>query len=233
MNTIDLSKLSAAELAALEQQFADKKLADKKRKEQEIVTYKALVKKAVTDEMTSLQEVESMLSLAKAQVFKSFLTLIGMKQELFGVKSGQQGHSFSDDNGNTITLGFRITDDYDDTVGAGIALVNEFIAGLVVDEKSAKLVKIIQRLLKKDAKGNLKPNRVMELQNLAKEENNDTLTEGVNLITGSYKPARSKYFIEAKTTLASGTKRSIALSITSCDFPVTKEGEELNFDVFK
>ncbi len=227
---IELENLTSEQLAALEQQIAAKKRAEKERIERETENYKDLVKKTVGEQIIVLQDVNNILSLAKEQVFGSFLTLISMKQTLYGVKSGQQGHSFSDDAGNTITLGYRVIDQYDDTVNEGVTMVNEYIASLASNEETGFLVETIQKLLKKDAKGNLKPNRVIELQNLADKRKDEKLSQGVRIIRESYKPVRSAFFIEAETTNTDGTKRSIALSITSADFP---EGSNLDFTVFK
>jgi hypothetical protein len=230
MKEIEIEDLTTEQIELLEQKIAAKKRAEKERAEREIETYKDLVKHTVGEQIVSLQEVNSILSLAKSQVFGSFITLIAMKQTLFGVKAGQQGHSFSDDNGNTITLGYRIVDQYDDTINEGVSLVNEFIASLSINEETAFLVETIQKLLKKDAKGNLKPSRVIELQNMADKRNDEKLTKGVRIIRESYKPVRSAFFIEAETTLPDGTKQSVALSITSAEF---HEGFELNFEVFR
>jgi hypothetical protein len=229
---IEIDELTPEQIAQLEQKIEAKKLAEKRRAENEIAIYKDLVKRTVGEQMISLQEVNNILSLAKAQVFGSFTTLIEMKQALYGIKAGQQGHSFSDDAGNTITLGYRVVDQYDDTVNEGISLVTEFIASLATDEKSARLVDMIQKLLKKDAKGNLKPNRVIELQNLAEKENNEKLSSGVKIILNSYKPIRSAFFIEAEVTAPDGKKHAVALSITSAEFPKSKSFTP-NFDVFK
>ncbi len=230
MSQFDLDTLTKEELDQLEQRLTAKKQAEKERREAEVSNYKELAKRTVTEHMIALQEVNSMLAMAKAQTFGSFTTLIDMKHELFGVKSGQQGHSFSDDNGNTITVGYRVIERFDDTLDMGIALVNKYLDSLSTDEKSARLVKIINRLLKKDAKGNLRASRVVELQNMAEEINDETLTRGVEIIRKSYKPVRSAIFVEAETTDKQGKKQSVALSITSVDFP---EGFEPNFEVFK
>lgn len=230
METIDLSKLTPDQLEQLEQTIAAKKKAERERRDSEIANYKDLVKKNVAEQMVSLQEVSSMLSLAKANVFGSFASLIAMKQELYGTKSGQQSHTFSDDSGSSITIGYRVIDKFDDTLDAGISLVNKYIDSLATDEKSARLVAMINKLLKKDAKGNLKANRVVELQNMAEEINNENLTRGVEIIRKSYKPVRSAIFVEAETTGPTDKKQSVGLSITSVDFP---EGFEPNFEVFK
>ncbi|WP_157849260.1 hypothetical protein [Flavobacterium sp. Root420] len=45
--------------------------------------------------------------------------------------------------------------------------------------------------MKKDAKGNLKGSRVLELQKLTKEFNIEEFTDGVEIIASSFKPVRS------------------------------------------
>jgi hypothetical protein len=149
---------------------------------------------------------------------------------LYGSKSGQQSHTFSDEDGNTITVGFRTIDNFDDTLDMGIAKVREYLDSLAVDAKTSKLIDMINRLLKKDAKGNLKPSRILDLQNLADKEQDPLLTEGVIIIRESYKPQRSAIFIEAETRDAEQKRISIPLSITSVEFP---DDYEPDIDVFK
>jgi len=230
MNTIDLAQLTPEQIEHLKAQMVADEKAKEQARENEIKTYKELVKKTVGEQIISLQEVSNMLSLAKEKTFGNFASLIELKQQLYGAKSGQQSHTFSDDDGNSITIGYRIIDQYDDTLDMGISIVREYISSMATDEKSARLVEIIEKLLKKDAKGNLKPNRVIELQNIAEKENDARLTNGVEIIRKSYKPVRSAIFIEAETTKQLNVKQNIPLSITSVDFP---EGFEPNFEVFK
>ncbi len=230
MNEIELDQLSPEQIEELEANIAAKKLAEKNAKKQEIMNYKSLVKETVSNHIVLLANVSSILSDVKAKIYGSLATVIELKQELFGAKSGQQSHTFSDDEGNSITIGWRTIDKYDDTLDMGIDLVKQFMSSLATDEKSAKLVRYLEQLLKKDSKGNLKPNRVVELLNTAEEENSELLTGGVDIILKSYKPIRSVIFIEAEIIDNQGKKQSIPLSITSVDFP---QGFDANFDVFK
>lgn len=227
---INIDELTPDQIAKIEQDIINRKKQEAKKRDDEIKTYKHLVKQTVGQEIINLQEINHLLSIAKADVFGSFSAIIAMKRELFGVKSGQQSHTFSDDNGNTISLGYRVIDKYDDTLDEGIAIVREYINSLAVDDNTSKLVDKLNKLLKKDAKGNLRPNRVMELQAMADEENDEKLNNGVEIIRKSYKPVRSAIFIEAECTGADQKKQNIALSITSVDFP---EGFTADFDVFK
>lgn len=227
---IDLSTLSPEQLEQLEQQLEAKKRAEKDRLNKERDSYKEMVNKTVKKHIVDLQSVSNMISLAKAAVFGDFSAIISLKQELFGIKSGQQSHTFTSDDNESISLGYRILDRYDDTLDEGIALVREYIDSLAVDEKTSNLVAKLNNLLKKDAKGNLRPNRAIELQNMADGENDEKLKKGVAIILKSYKPVRSTIFVEAEIIDTLGKKQSIALSITSADFP---EGFKPNFEVFK
>jgi len=219
MNGINLEDLSPAQFESLKLQVAAKEKEKIEKHENEVLTYKGLVKEAVADQIKALQIISDTLSLAKKNTFETFVTLIGMKQKLFGVKEGQQSYSFSDDDGNCITLGYRVLDFYDDTLDAGIDLVRKYMDSLAVDKRSAQLVGYINQLLKKDIKGNLKPNRVIELQNMAEQEKDEQLMRGVDIIRKSYKPKKSVLYIEASTLSTTGQKLKVPLSISSVDFP--------------
>jgi len=225
-----MQSLSPEQMKALEIEIENNKLAEQNKLKAERDNYKGLVNQTVREQIIDLQSVTNMLSLAKANVYGSFAAIISLKQELYGAKSGQQSHTFTDDDGNSITIGWRVIDKFDDTLDMGISLIREYIGSLAVDEKTSQLVDMINNLLKKDAKGNLKPNRILDLQNLADKQQNEQLNKGVEIIRASYKPVRSAIFIEAETLDNIGRKIPVSLSITSADFP---EGFEPNFEIFK
>lgn len=229
---IKIDELTPAQIAQLEQQIEVRKKKEKERINAERDNYKSLVNQTVREQITDLQSVSNMLSLAKGNVYGAFAAIISLKHELYGVKSGQQSHTFSDDNGNSITLGWRVIDDYDDTFDMGLSFVKEYLQTLSPSEKDEQsdFMEIINILLKKNAKGNLKLSRVMELKQFAIKKQNPTLLNGVDIIEKSYNPKRTKIFVEAEVLDAIGTQQSVALSITSADFP---EGFTPNFDVFK
>ncbi|MEC5393956.1 DUF3164 family protein [Bergeyella sp. RCAD1439] len=217
---MNLSKLPAEELQAELDRRNQEKAEDRK-------AYKELVNNELTQIIEPLKVVEMHLSESKLYVFESLNTLLDLKSKVYGVKDTQQSHTFTDDKGNTITYGFRIIDGWDDTVTAGIEKVREFLQSLAKDEDSSKLVQGINRLLKKDAKGNLKASRVIELTKWAEEINNPTFTDAVNIIRQSYKPQRSAFFIDASYTDAQGKKVNIPLSISAVDFPEGTDIEAL------
>ncbi len=230
MLNLEIDKLTPEQIKELEAQLEAKRMAEKNRIKAERENYKGLVNATVSEQFQKLNQISSMLSIAKADIYRQFAAIIELKQELYGAKSGQMSHTFTDDEGHSITIGWRMIDEFDDTLDQGIAKVREYIESLAIDDNSARLVEMINKLLKKDAKGNLKANRVLDLQNLADKVQNPLLIEGVTIIRESYKPSKSVIFVEAEQKDTMGKKQPVPLSITSVDFP---EGYEPNVEVFK
>ncbi|ROH98311.1 DUF3164 family protein [Chryseobacterium sp. G0240] len=232
MNTIDINTLSPEQRQAILNQLSPEELkaaakAAESAKYESRIAYKETVKESIPTFINTLLNISGMLSNAKLEIFQGLSILLAMKSEVYDIKQGQQGHSFSDDQGNGVTFGFRVIDGWDDTVNAGIDKIKEFIDSMAKDENSAKLVTTINKLLKRDAKGQLKSSRVLELRQLAEEFNDDKFRDAVEIIQDAYKPVRSAFFIEAYTTNAQGKKEFIPLSITSVDFPEGTIIEEL------
>lgn len=207
---MDISKLSAAELKAELQRRESQKDADR-------TAYKELVEQTVPKAIFKLCTASEILSNAKTEAFQFFESVLELKAEVYGIKDKQMTHTFSDGK-SEITIGFRINDGWDDTVNAGVAKVEKFITSLARDKETAALVSMVFNLLKKDAKGNLKGSRVLELQKLTKEFNDEEFTDGVNIIAESYKPVRSVWFIDAALIGDDGKKVNIPLSMSSVDF---------------
>lgn len=216
--TIDLSKFTPAELRkAAAQQEA--------RKDEDRAAYKELVEQTVPKAIFKLCAASEMLSNAKTEAFKFFEDILKLKADVYGIKEKQQSHTFSSE-GSEITIGYRVTDGWDDSVSAGIAKVEKYISSLAKDASTAALVDIVFNLLKKDAKGNLKGSRVLELQKLTKKIKNEAFTDGVNIISEAHKPVRSVWFIEASLIKEDGSKVPIPLSVSSVDF---SQGYQFDF----
>jgi hypothetical protein len=205
-------QLTDAEFEALRSQRKVKKEIDRK-------AYKDLVNETVPYLVNRLKELSDLMSREKGLIYNSLIDILKLKLSIYQTRESNQSHTFSTEDGWSVTIGYRIIDGWDDTVNAGISKINEFIGTLSKDENSAKLVKAINRLLKKDAKGNLKANRVIELQALADDFNNEVFTDGVDIIRKAYKPVRSAFFIDSYYTDKYGIKQNIPLSLTSVDFP--------------
>lgn len=208
--TVDLTQFSPAELkAAL--------AAQETKKDANRIAYKELVEQTVPKAIFKLALASEVLSNAKTEAFQYFEDILKLKSEVFGVKEKQQSHTFSFDGGE-VQIGYRITDGWDDTVNAGIAKVEKYISSLAKDTETAALVDMVFNLLKKDAKGNLKGSRVLELQKLTAKFNDEEFTDGVDIISKSYKPVRSVWFVEAALIDENKNKTPIPLSMSAVDF---------------
>lgn len=217
--TIDLTKFSA-------QQLKDALAAQENAKSKERESYKELVAETVPKVFDEIMYASNLLCDLKGRIFGYFKDVLKLKATVFDVKEKQQSHTFSTDK-HSITIGYRVTDGWDDTVSAGVQKVNDFIQSLAVDDQTAALVETVFNLLKKDAKGNLKANRVIELQQLTPKFNNINFTDGVKIILDGYKPVRSCWYIEASTLNQECKWESVPMAISSVDFP-----KDFEFDFF-
>jgi hypothetical protein len=206
----DLTRFSASELKEALAKVEAKKDDDRN-------AYKELVEQTVPKAIFKLCLASETLSNAKTEAFQYFEDILKLKAEVYGIKEKQQSHTFSFDGGE-VQIGYRITDGWDDTVNAGIAKVEKYISSLAKTPETADLVDVVFNLLKKDAKGNLKSSRVLELQKWAAKRNNEEFKDGVDIISKAYKPVRSVWFVEATLIDENKNKTPIPLSMSAVDF---------------
>ena len=164
--------------------------------------YRDLVDETIDSVIPSLQCLSQGIKDTKQAVLDNFRDVTAMKQEVLKLKK------------DGITIGVYTTDGYRDTVEDGIAIVKEYIEGLASDEKTKALVKMVLRLLARDAKGTLKASRVVQLRKIAEETGSERFMEGVQIIEESYQPAVSKQFIRAEIKNENGAWVSIPLGMT-------------------
>lgn len=195
--------MSDAELAQFRAfQEAQKAEAAKEAAKQMRADYKEMVDDAIETLMPGLQLVSTNLASHKRMVFDEFSAILDMKNEMFKMEKGadldNQSHTFTNSRGNMrIVLGNYVTDGYLDTADAGIAKVQEYIQSLASDEKSQALVKMVMKLLAKDAKGTLKASRIIQLRKMAEESGNAEFIEGVKIIEEAYQPQTSRTYLKA------------------------------------
>lgn len=213
---VDLTQLTAADRAQLMEEIKAQERREKEAVKAERETYKAIVDETVQQSFEPLVKLSNHILEVKQFVFDNFQSVLDMKMELYKVKDEQQSHSFSTLEGDvTIKIGHRVTENFDDTLHAGIEKVKTYMATLAKDNESAALVETIMDLLKKDAKGNLKANRVLELRKLANRVQNEEFSDGIRIIEEAYKPVKSCNFIEVKFKDDQGKEHALPLSISA------------------
>ena len=137
----------------------------------------------------------------KAAVLEEFSALQKLKAELLDIdgKDMPKSHTFTNKVGDKrVTIGVYETDNYDDTVEEGIAIVKSYIESLAQDEKSSQLVKMVMSPLARSANGALKASRVVRLHKLADESGDERFIEGVRIIEAAYRPAISRTYIRCE-----------------------------------
>lgn len=213
MNYEEMTEEQRAELRA---RFEAEDKAREQKKEEDRETYKALVDKFVVDNVKVLQNLSSQMLVIKQQVFDSAGLLIDMKDDLFKTKADRRSNTFTTQDGlMSITLGNRINEGWDDTVNAGIAKVKDYLASLAKDANSAALVETVMGLIAKDRKGNLKANKVLELEKLAIKTQDEKFLDGIAIIKAAYRSVPSCQFIEVTLKDENGNDVKLPLSLAA------------------
>ncbi len=185
------------------------------KRNEEVLNYKVLTNETINQMFPVLVDTSNNLKGVKTKVYESFTTLIELKSELFNVRENQMTHQFINEAGDKrIQIGTYTVDNYDDTCNEGIAMIKEEISAMARDRESEALVDTLLKLMSRDSKGNLKPSKVMELQNMANKLQKERIIEGVRIISESYRPIPSKTFIRAEYKDELGQWINIPLGIT-------------------
>lgn len=216
METVQMTPEERAEFEAFKQEKEAK--AEKARIKEERETFKEMKDATIRTNFELLKGVSSFLLDAKNTVFGNMGTLIDMKDELYKTKSDRQSDTFSTEDGEiSIKLGNRINEGWADTMDAGVQKVKDYLKTLAKDENSANLVETVMNLLAKDRKGNLKANKVLELEKLATKSGDENFIDGINIIKESYRPTPSCQFIEVRFKDDEGKERSLPLSMSAIE----------------
>ena len=118
--------------------------------------------------MEELESLSQQIKAAKEKVYNNFSTVLDMKSEVIGIpKDNQRSHTFTtSDSRCRIILGVHTVDGYRDTVEDGITMVKNYIESLAKDETTKALVAAVLRLLSRDATGQIKASRVLQLRKM-------------------------------------------------------------------
>lgn len=216
MDTVKV-EMTKEEFARYERAMAEQRRKEEaQRAKEERDAYRSLASSTVDELFPKLEEASAVLSETKRQVYDTFSKVIETKKEVMGTEAeGQRSHSFlSTDGRRRIITGYYQRDGWDETVEDGIEKVRDYISSLAGDEETRKLVDIILDLLSRDNKGNLKADKVLQLDKYAESIQDSRFAEGVAIIKEAYRPVRTKDFVRAQTKNAMGGWDDLPLGIT-------------------
>lgn len=215
---MNIEELTKEQRADLRRQLEAEEKAERARVQQERENYKSIVDGWVEETVKKLQNVSSVMMDAKADIFGSSETIIKMKNELFNVKLDRKSDTLTTQDGSkTIRIGNRINEGWDDTVSVGVEKVKTFLRTLAKDENSASLVDTVMNLLSKDRKGNLKAQKVLELERLAVKSGNEDFLDGIRIIKDAYRPVATCQFIEVVIRDENGKEHALPLSMSAIE----------------
>ena len=216
MDTVKV-EMTPEEFARYKQAMAEQSRRDEaQRAKEEREAYRSLASTTVDELFPKLEEASTALTGLKREVYDAFARVIETKKEVMGTQANdQRSHSFlSEDGKKRIIVGYYQRDGWDDTVEDGIAKVKAYISSLAGDEETRKLVDIILDLLSRDGKGNLKADKVLQLDKYAESIQDVRFSEGVAIIKEAYRPVRTKDFVRAQVKNAMGGWDDLPLGMT-------------------
>ena len=216
MDTVKV-EMTPEEFARYKQVMEEQSRRDEaQRAKEEREAYRSLASTTVDELFPKLEEASTALTGLKREVYDAFARVIETKKEVMGTQAkDQRSHSFlSEDGKKRIIVGYYLRDGWDETVEDGISKVKDYISSLAGDEETRKLVDIILDLLSRDGKGNLKADKVLQLDKYAESIQDDRFSEGVAIIKEAYRPVRTNDFVRAQTKNAMGGWDDLPLGMT-------------------
>lgn len=216
MDTVKV-EMTPEEFARYKQAMEEQSRRDEaQRAKEEREAYRSLASTTVDELFPKLEEASTALTGLKREVYDAFARVIETKKEVMGTQANdQRSHSFlSEDGKKRIIVGYYQRDGWDETVEDGIAKVRDYISSLAGDEETRKLVDIILDLLSRDGKGNLKADKVLQLDKYAASIQDMRFSEGVAIIKEAYRPVRTKDFVRAQVKNAMGGWDDLPLGMT-------------------
>ncbi len=214
---VEMTSDEAAQFAAFKEQM-QREAEERKRKEDRQV-YASMVDDEIAAAIPELRRLSADIREVKRKVYNNFSDVLRLKADVLRLtKDNQRTHTFTHSNGTErLTLGCYCVDSYRDTVEDGISMVRQYIESLATDDKTKALVNAIMRLLSRDAMGNLKASRVLQLRKMAEDSGDPRFKEGVQIIEESYMPQMTRQFIRAEYKDKKGVWHTIPLSVTDAD----------------
>ncbi|MEG1998569.1 MAG: DUF3164 family protein [Bacteroidales bacterium] len=213
VKTVTMTTEEAEAFEVFKRSEVERREAERVRCERE--RYREIVDEAIGSALPRLTGLSEAIARTKSAVMGEFMAALELKGGLYGVRSDQQSHTFTNSAGTArVMIGQYYNDDYRDTVSEGIEIVKGYIESLAKDDNSRALVGAVLRLLARDAKGTLKASRVLQLRKMAEETGDVRFLEGVRIIEESYRPTASRRFIRAEIKGKDGGWVSVPLSVT-------------------
>ncbi len=183
-SNINIKNLSPSERAELLNVLAEEQKKAKKLKKENREAYRDLtsqyVKKNIDKLINHNQKTEGLIN----ELFEDYKTIKELKTMVYGDKNQDSHTSTLPDGSASITIGYNVSIGFDGTESSGVEKIKNFITSLVADdENTKKLTKMVNTFLKPNVKtGMLNPSKIIELNKLRGEFNDEGFNEGLDII---------------------------------------------------
>lgn len=214
METLNISKLSAADKAALMAALSAEQKAEKNKKLADREALKILQNEFCSKWLTPLAEFGKAQTEIVDAVFADTSPLLDLKIALYELREAQDSHTFTARDGSgSIAIGYNTIIGFDGTGNAGVQKVKDYLASLSEDDVNyVKIKKILNVLMKPDKNGNLNPTRVTELANLKADIDNELFSDGIEIIINAQFKTRTSSYVSGWMRKVSETGKEVKVN---------------------
>lgn len=215
MDNISLDKLSPEAIAQLEEQLKAKQKAEHEQKQKDLDALETLENDAITELFNEAKPLSSTIASFKRKCLDKLEPLIDMKVTHGKAAIEQEQYTFvSKDKKVRGVIRYNKTTRYDDGVQAAIGYAKEWMRDQIADEKSKRLVNLIDGLLSKDQKGNYSPANLLRFVKEAKEMNEPLIVKAADAIEQSIYEDMTSISVLFSYKDDLGVERKLPLSAT-------------------
>lgn len=215
MDNISLDKLSPEAIAQLEEQLKAKQKAEHEQRQKDLDALETLEDEVIRELFEKAKPLSSSITSFKSEFIKGIEPLIKMKIENGKAATEQEQYTFvSKDKKIRGVIRYNKTTRYDDGVQAAIGYAKEWMRDQIADEKSKRLVNLIDGLLSKDQKGNYSPANLLRFVKEAKEMNEPLIVKAADAIEQSIYEDMTSISVLFSYKDDLGVERKLPLSAT-------------------
>lgn len=197
MSTIDITKLSAAQLVKLARDAAKKEKAEKSEARKK---YDALRDDYLEKVFIRMADLSKRMKELKANSVRLGIELHAKMYEAYGreIKEGIDNYTLTSGDGlRKVLIERSHVCAYDESVEVGIGLIRDVLRDKF-GARSKEAYRTIEALMVKNRAGDYDENMVAKLRSIADTySGDDRFTKGLDIIAKSYKPYRSQMYMRA------------------------------------
>lgn len=212
---LDIHKLSPEQRAAFEKQLKEAKKAEKEKQKQDIAALVAMECEIVMKLFDMARPLSSRMVAFKKECIDLLMPLIRMKIDFKKAAEDQESYSFfSEDKSMTIRIRFNTTSRFSDEIQFAIESVKQWLADQITDDKTQRLVKLMEKFIVRDKKGNYSAGKLMIFSQQAKEMDEPLLTEAAEAMERSIYETATTISVDFTFKDDLGAERRLPLSTT-------------------